>query len=249
MRILLVEDDELVSQALEKILLSQDYVVDIATNGELGWELVEAFAYDLIVLDIVLPKLDGIHLCRRLRESGYQIPVLLLTGQDSSTDKVMGLDAGADDYVVKPFEVTELLARIRVLLRRSSISGPVTLEWAHLRLDPGLCQVTYRDQLLTLTPKEYRLLELFLRNHNRVFSRSAILDHLWPYEQAPSEDAVTVHIKDLRKKLKQAGAPRDFIETVYGQGYRLKQLETDLNPTHLATNVSGGAHHPLRKEK
>ncbi len=238
MRILLIEDDELVSQALEKILLSQNYVVDIATNGEAGWEFVEAFAYDLIVLDIVLPKLDGIHLCRRLRDSGYQIPVLLLTAQDSSTDKVMGLDAGADDYVVKPFEVTELLARIRVLLRRSSVSTPVTLEWAHLCLDPGLCQVTYRDQLLTLTPKEYRLLELFLRNHYRVFSRSAILDHLWPCEQAPSEDAVTVHIKDLRKKLKQAGAPSNFIETVYGQGYRLKQLEAGLKPTHKLTKIA-----------
>jgi DNA-binding response OmpR family regulator/HPt (histidine-containing phosphotransfer) domain-containing protein len=225
MRILLVEDDELISKALEKILSGQNYMVDVATNGQMGWEFVEAFVYELIILDIVLPQLDGIRFCRRLREQGYQIPVLLLTAQNSSNDKVMGLDAGADDYVVKPFEMTELLARIRVLLRRSSTSTLVTLEWSKLCLDPSLCKVTYRDQPLHLTPKEYRLLELLLRNHHRVFSRSAILDHLWPYEQAPSEDAVTVHIKDLRRKLKKLGAPSDLIETVYGQGYRLKQQE------------------------
>jgi DNA-binding response OmpR family regulator len=238
MRILLVEDDELVSKALEKILFSQNYVADVATNGETGWELVEAFTYDLILLDIVLPKLDGIRFCQRLRESGYQIPVLLLTAQDSNNDKVMGLDAGADDYVVKPFEVTELLARIRVLLRRNSSSTPVTLEWSRLCLDPGLCRVTYDGQLLSLTPKEYRLLELLLRNHHRVFSRSAILDHLWPCDQAPSEDAITVHIKDLRQKLKRAGAPSDFIETVYGQGYRLKQTEVSLESKNLEPEQS-----------
>jgi DNA-binding response OmpR family regulator/HPt (histidine-containing phosphotransfer) domain-containing protein len=177
----------------------------------------------------VLPQLDGICFCRQLREQGYQIPVLLLTAQNSSNDKVMGLDAGADDYVVKPFEMTELLARIRVLLRRSRASTLVTLEWSKLCLDPSLCKATYGEQPLHLTPKEYRLLELFLRNQHRVFSRSAILDHLWPYEQAPSEDAVTVHIKDLRRKLKQLGAPGDLIETVYGQGYRLKQQE-DMEP-------------------
>lgn len=225
MRILVVEDDELISNALEKTLSGQNYIVDLANNGQIGWELVEAFIYDLIILDIVLPKLDGIRFCRQLRESGYQIPVLLLTAQDSSNDKVMGLDAGADDYVVKPFDLTELLARIRVLLRRSSACNPVMLQWGSLCFDPGLCKVTYEGQVLALTPKEYRLLELFLRNRHRVFSRSDILDHLWPSEQAPSEDAVTVHIKDLRQKLKRAGVSNSLIETVYGQGYRLKQHE------------------------
>ncbi|UBF24303.1 response regulator [Kovacikia minuta CCNUW1] len=224
MRILLVEDDALISKALEKILIDQHYVVDVATNGQMGWEFVEAFAYDLIVLDVVLPRLDGIRFCQRLRENGYHMPVLMLTAQSSSSDKVLGLDAGADDYVVKPFELSELLARIRVLLRRSSLSKPVALEWLDLRLDPGICEVTYRDRELHLTPKEYRLLELFLRNPHRVFSRSAILDHLWSSEEAPSEETVTVHIKDLRQKLKRVSAPTDLIETVYGQGYRLKQL-------------------------
>jgi DNA-binding response OmpR family regulator/HPt (histidine-containing phosphotransfer) domain-containing protein len=233
MRILVVEDDELISSALEKTLSGQNYIVDLANNGQIGWELVEAFIYDLVILDIVLPKLDGIRFCRQLRESGYQIPVMLLTAQNSSNDKVMGLDAGADDYVVKPFDLTELLARIRVLLRRSSACNPVILQWGSLCFDPGLCKVTYEGQTLSLTPKEYRLLELFLRNHHRVFSRSDILDHLWPSEQAPSEDAVTVHIKDLRQKLKRAGGSSNFIETVYGQGYRLKQYDESQEESSL----------------
>jgi DNA-binding response OmpR family regulator/HPt (histidine-containing phosphotransfer) domain-containing protein len=224
MRILVVEDDELIANALEKTLTGQNYIVDIANNGLTGWALI----YDLIILDIVLPQLDGIRFCRKLREGNYQIPVLLLTAQDSSNDKVMGLDAGADDYVVKPFDLTELLARIRVLLRRSnSTCIPAILKWRKLCFDPGLCQVTYEGQVLSLTPKEYRLLELFLRNRHRVFSRSDILDHLWPCEQAPSEEAVTVHIKDLRQKIKRVGGAGDFIETVYGQGYRLKQSKEE----------------------
>lgn len=120
MRILLVEDDECIYKPIEKVLDSQHYVVDVATDGQIAWELVTTFHYDLILLDVVLPKLDGIGLCQRLRTHDYQTPILLLTGQNSSTDKVMGLDAGADDYVVKPFEFPELLARIRVLLRRNS---------------------------------------------------------------------------------------------------------------------------------
>lgn len=222
MRILLVEDDECISKTLEKVLGSQHYVVDVATDGLLGWELVEAFTYDLILLDVILPKLDGIKLCQKLRSHNYQTPVLLLTAQNSSSDKVMALDAGADDYVVKPFDISELLARIRVLLRRrNSLILPV-LEWENLNLDPSSCEVTYRGNVLNLTAKEYRLLELFLRNGNLVLSRSAILEHLWSVEEAPKEDTVTAHIKGLRQKLTQAGAPTGLIETVYGLGYRLK---------------------------
>ncbi|WP_404784894.1 response regulator [Altericista sp. CCNU0014] len=237
MRILVVEDDELIANVLEKTLVGQNYIVDLADDGLAGWEFVEAFVYDLIILDIVLPKLDGICFCRKLRESNYHIPVLLLTAQDSSNDKVMGLDAGADDYVVKPFDLTELLARIRVLLRRSSACIPVALNWRNLCFDPALCKVTYEGQVLSLTPKEYRLLELFLRNRHRVFSRGEILDHLWPNEQAPSEEAVTVHVKDLRQKIKRAGGPGDFIETVYGQGYRLKQQEEDIAQIEASSQV------------
>lgn len=222
MRILIVEDDEYITTSLANILANEHYVVDVAADGQTGWELVEAFTYDLILLDVLIPKLGGIEFCQQLRSRGDQTPVLLLTAQNASTDKVKGLDAGADDYVVKPFEVSELLARIRVLLRRKDSLIPSVLKWENLRLDPSTRKVTYGYHLLSLTPTEYRLLELFLRSHHHVFSRSAILERLWPSEEAPSEDTITAHIKGLRHKLKQAGAPTDFIETVYGLGYRLK---------------------------
>ena len=226
MKILLVEDDKYIAKTLENILLNCHYVVDIASEGQLGWEFVKAFNYDLILLDVMLPKLNGIEFCKRLRSTGNQTPVLLLTAQNSSSKKVIGLDAGADDYVVKPFEISELLARIRALLRRKdSLTLPVW-EWENLCLDSRTHETTYNGQVLNLTPKEYRLLELFLRNSDRVLTRNIILDRLWGVEEAPSENTVTVHIKDLRRKLKQAGANADVIETVYGVGYRLKPLTT-----------------------
>ncbi|MEA5534257.1 response regulator transcription factor [Crocosphaera sp. XPORK-15E] len=223
MRILLVEDDERIATVLAASLKEQRYMVDVAEDGEKGWEFVEVLPYDLILLDVMLPKLDGISLCQRLRQAGYTTPVLMLTARDTSEDKVMGLDVGADDYVVKPFDLPELAARIRALLRRGNVSLQPVLEWEQLRLDPSIYEVNYADKPLHLTPKEYSLLELFLRNYNLVLSRSAILDHLWSLEDPPSEEAVKVHVKDLRKKLRKVGAPPDFIETVYGLGYRLKQ--------------------------
>lgn len=225
MRILLIEDDELIAEALVKALTEQHYAVDIATDGQAGWELAEAFAYDLILLDVMLPKLDGISLCCRWRSQGLRSPIILLTSQDSSTKKVMGLDAGADDYVVKPFDLQELLARIRALLRRGNSTTSPLLEWGKLRLDPSNFKVTYDEQALHLTPKEYSLLELFLRNRQRIFSCSAILDHIWSFEELPGEETVRSHMKGLRQKLKAAGVPKDPIETVYGVGYRLKSLE------------------------
>lgn len=139
------------------------------------------------MLDVMLPKLDGISLCRRLRSQGYQMPILLLTGRDSSHEKAIGLDAGADDYLVKPFDREELVARVRALLRRGTLTSTPVLEWGNLRFDPSSCEVTYGTRPLQLTPKEYSLLELFLRNSRRVFSCSAILDHLWSYESTPGE--------------------------------------------------------------
>jgi DNA-binding response OmpR family regulator len=225
MRILLVEDDNSLAQAVAAVLDAQHYVVDIAIDGQDGWELAEVCSYDLILLDVMLPKLDGISLCRKLRQQGYQMPILLLTAKDSRTDKVMGLDAGADDYVVKPFDFQELTARIRALLRRGNSSLPPILEWGSLRLDPSSCEVTYASQMLHITAKEFSILELFLRNSQRVFSRIAIIDHLWAADQdPPEENTIKSHIKSLRQKLKAAGANYDFIETVYGLGYRLKPL-------------------------
>lgn len=164
MKILLVEDDEQLTEALVEILTDkQYYTVDAVQDGETGWDFIEADAYDLIILDIMLPRLDGISLCQRLRQTGNKTPVLMLTARDLSSDRVMGLDVGADDYVVKPFDLPELLARIRALLRRGNTSLLPVLTWGDLALDPSHCQVTYQGQLLHLTPKEYGLLELLLR--------------------------------------------------------------------------------------
>ncbi|MFN6463312.1 MAG: response regulator transcription factor [Nostoc sp. DedVER02] len=223
MKILLVEDEYRIAKALAEVLIDQNYLVDIASDGQVGWEFAKAFPYDLIVLDLMLPKLDGITLCRQLRQEGYSIPILLLTAKDTSTDKVIGLDAGADDYVVKPFDLQELMARIRALLRRGITILPTVFEWEKLRLDPSNYEVTYNGQPVHLTPKEYQILELFLRHSHQVFNRNDILKHLWSFEEPPGEETIKVHIRSLRQKLKVAGANVDFIETIYGLGYRLKQ--------------------------
>ncbi|WP_166482257.1 response regulator transcription factor [Scytonema sp. UIC 10036] len=239
MRILVVEDDELIAKPLVQALSEQHYAVDIASDGEAGWECVEAFAYDLIVLDVGLPKLDGISLCRRVRSHGIHSPIILLTAQDSSTNKVAGLDAGADDYITKPFDLQELLARIRALMRRGGSALPPELQWENLRLDPSICEVQYNGTTLHLTPKEYSLLELFLRNPHRIFNCGAIIDHLWSFEEPPGEDTVRTHLKGLRMKLKKAGVTTDPIETVYGIGYRLKTLEEVKNKEIRGTKRRG----------
>jgi diguanylate cyclase (GGDEF)-like protein len=221
MRILLVEDDILIAKSLAQALMSQHYVVDIAADGQEGWEAATLANYDLLVLDVVMPKLNGFELCRRLRSQGTQTPILMLTTRDTSTDHIIGLDAGADDYVAKPFDLPELLARIRALLRRNRTALIPQLEWEHLQLDPNTCQVRYQGKLLHLTPKEYGLLELLLRNPQRIFSCSTLIDHLWSFEDPPTEETVRSHVKGVRQKLKTAGAP-DPIKTVYGMGYRLK---------------------------
>ncbi|MBE9178876.1 response regulator transcription factor [Oculatella sp. LEGE 06141] len=224
MKLLLVEDDERIADALVEDLTDQNYTIDVAHNGRSAWEMLDAFAYDLILLDVMLPEIDGITLCRELRSQRCDTPILMLTARDTISDKVMGLDAGADDYMVKPFDLEELSARIRSLLRRGGGSLPPIFEWGSLHLDPSSCEVSYDGQMLSLTPKEYSLLELFLRNNRRVFSSGQILERLWSYEEPPTEETVRSHIKGLRQKLKLAGAPTDLIETVHGLGYRLKQL-------------------------
>ncbi|PPJ63974.1 response regulator [Cuspidothrix issatschenkoi] len=228
MKILVIEDDELNAYGLTTILTNKNYAVEVATDGHTAWDLIETYDYDLILLDVILPKLDGISLCRKIRSSGRQVPILLLTGCDSSHEKAIGLDAGADDYVVKPFDPEELVARVRALLRRGNgISQPI-LTWGNLKLDPSSCEVAYNNNIVPLTPKEYGLLELFMRNHRRVFSCGMILEHLWSYEDTPGEEAVRTHIKGLRMKLRTVGAASDLIETVYGIGYRLRSYEEEV---------------------
>lgn len=226
MRILVVEDDPIIAQLIETILEQQKYAVDFATDGQMGLDLSDAYEYDAILLDVSLPKKDGISVCRQIRSQGNTVPILLLTALDSSADRTRGLDAGADDYLGKPFDPQELLARIRAILRRSHQPSTPILTWGNLQLDPVSTNVTYSDKLVLVTPKEYALLELFLRNNKRVFSCDAILDHLWSYGGTPSEEAIRTHIKGLRHKLKQAGAATDLIETVYGIGYRLKPVNS-----------------------
>ncbi|MFP4009884.1 MAG: response regulator [Spirulinaceae cyanobacterium] len=222
MRILLVEDDESFAAWLEAALTPQHYLIERARDGQAAWDLAEAFPYDLILLDWLLPKLTGLEFCRKRRQQGDRTPILLMTAQDSNAHKVAGLDAGADDYLVKPFAIEELLARIRALLRRGNSTLLNALAWGQLQLDPKSCQVTYAEKLLKLTAKEYELLELFLRNPNRIFSQSALLDRLWSFDDPPTEGAVRTQIKSLRQKIKKAGAP-EIIKTVYGLGYRLQE--------------------------
>jgi DNA-binding response OmpR family regulator len=222
MKILLVEDDESLIAILTKSLTSQHYVVDAVRDGEIAWTYLSTFDYDLIVLDIRLPKLDGITLCHCLRNEGITTPILLLTSQEDSLSKVEGLDAGADDYMVKPFDPSELLARIRALLRRGNnnvLSVPI---WQDLVLNPSTCEVRYQGEYLSLTTKEYDLLELLLHDRSHVLSTEEILDKLWSSEEFPAEATVRSHIRRLRQKLQDAGAPEDLIGTVRGRGYYLR---------------------------
>lgn len=236
MKILIVEDDQYVAKALSLILTNRNYVIEIAADGEEAWAFIKLFDYDLIILDISLPKLDGISLCRLIRSDGLQTPIMLLTALNCPHEKAIGLDAGADDYIVKPFDQEELTARVRALLRRGKIKSLPVLKWGNLQLDPKRYEVTYNQKLISLTPKEYALLELFLRNTHIVFNCSMILDHLWSYEDAPTEEAVRTHIKGLRMKLKAAGVPSNTIETVYGIGYRLNQPIKEKTPETLTVD-------------
>ncbi|MDJ0724426.1 MAG: response regulator [Prochloraceae cyanobacterium] len=228
MKILLVEDDKILAKTLSDNLNQHHYVVDTVADGESGWYYASNFTYDLILLDVLMPKLDGMTLCQRLRDRGYFTPIILLTAcYNTSVDKIKGLNAGADDYIIKPFDFQELIARIKAILRRDTQTLSPVLEWENLCLDPESLKVTYEDRIINLTPKQYGLLELFLRHQGRVFSPSAIIDSLWSSEEIPGEDSVRTHIKELRQKLKAAGVPQDAIATIYGQGYCLKPRSTN----------------------
>ncbi len=224
MKFLLVEDDPLLACAVEKTLAESYYVSDLATDGVAGYEMASAFAYDCILLDWALPKLDGIDLCHQLRRDGNYTPIILMTSRDAYADRVAGLDAGADDYLIKPFSFEELLARIRALLRRSEGLASPVLQWNDLCLDPSSSRVTYRGLRLALTPKEHSLLELFLRHPNRIFSLDNLLDKVWPFDESPGVGAVRTHMRGLRQKLRDAGLS-EVVETVYGLGYRLQTAE------------------------
>ena len=238
MRILLIDDDEQLINVLADKLVQQRYAVDVANTGEMGWEFVLLFNYDLVVLDWMLPDLEGISLCQQIRAEGYKMPILLLTARDRQNDKVIGLDAGADDYMVKPFDFDELTARIRALLRREATLTSPILHWQELSLDPKTHGVKHQDRLLPLTPKEYGLMELLMRHPQQVFSPAAIIDNLWAGEDPPGEEAVRTHVKGLRQKLKAVGMAKDTIKTIYGVGYRLKS-DNEAKPTSTQATDNG----------
>lgn len=226
MKILLVDDDESLTKGLTITLTTHHHTVDVAKDGEMAWTYGSTFEYDLMVFEVMLPKLDGISLCQRFRANGYDTPILLLTAEDSIAVKAQGLDAGADDYVVKPFDPVELMARIRALQRRSSGNPFPLLAWGALFLDPRTCEVTYNSQPVSLTTKEYEFLELLLRDSQYVFSSEELVDRLWSSEEFPSEATVRSHLRRIRQKLAAAGAPADFITTLHGRGYYLKAIAT-----------------------
>lgn len=223
MRILLVEDDIRLAETLAEALTDERYVVDIAADGKSGWHQAQSLDYDLMILDLMLPELDGISLCHRLRSHGFNLPILMLTACDTINDEINGLDVGADDYIVKPVDLQKLFARIRASLRRGNLSASPILAWGQLHLNPSTCEVGYGENPIHLTPKEYALLELLLRNGRRVLSRSVMIEHVWSLESPPEEHTVKVHIRSLRQKLKAAGANEDLIETVHSMGYRLNR--------------------------
>jgi OmpR-family two-component system manganese-sensing response regulator len=221
MRILLVDDEEELAQPLQRILTNQGYVVDSANSGDRGWELAQTGDYDLLILDWMMPEKSGVEICNELRQKGDNTPVLILTAKDTLDDRVMGLDSGADDYLVKPFELRELLARVRALLRRIPIaSEPNRLSYGDLELDRDN-QVVYREQIaIALTEREYQLLEHFMFHPNQLLSHEQISQHLWKEgEDVPTSNALAAQIKLLRRKIDR-DRPISLINTVYGKGYR-----------------------------
>ena len=221
MRVLVVEDEARMAGLLKRALQEEGHAVDIASDGPEGLWLAKENAYEAIVLDVMLPGLDGIQLCRRLRESGSWVPVLLLTARDSVGDRVRGLDAGADDYLVKPFSLLELAARLRALARRGDRPRPAVLAEGDLRLDPAAKRAWRAGTEVQLTPKEFALLELFLRHPGRVLTRSQIIEAVWDFAYDGGSNVVDQYVKYLRRKVDVPFGRHD-IETVRGMGYRLR---------------------------
>lgn len=220
-RILIIEDDPAILKLLQRGLTYEGYQVDIATDGRSGLNLARDRHPDLVILDWMLPGMDGLEVCRRLRTGG-SLPILMLTAKDTIQDRVQGLDAGADDYLVKPFNLDELLARMRALLRRTQTERIQIYKFADLRMDTSSRQVTRGERLVQLTAKEYELLELFLRHPRQVLTREVIFDRVWGYDFGGESNVLEVYIRYLRQKLEAENEPR-LIFTVRGVGYVLRE--------------------------
>lgn len=222
-RILIIEDDEAILTFLRRGLAYEGYQVETAEDGQMGLLMARDKTPDLVVLDWMLPGLDGLEVCRRLRTGGH-IPILMLTARDSVSDRIQGLDAGADDYMVKPFNLDELLARIRALLRRAKPDRPQIYEFSDLKLDTGTRQASREERVISLTAKEYELLELFLRHPRQVLTRERIYDDVWGYDFGGESNIIEVYVRYLRQKLEE-GKEFRLIHTVRGMGYVLREPE------------------------
>ncbi|HUA84298.1 MAG TPA: response regulator transcription factor [Bryobacteraceae bacterium] len=226
MQILVVEDERRMADLLEKTLQEEGHQVIVARNGREGFEIARDSPFDVIVLDLMLPGLDGLAIARKLRACRNQTPVLMLTARDAPADIVRGLDSGADDYLTKPFSIDILLARLRAVSRRGAIPRPVHLEIADLKLDPATRTVTRAGKILNLTPREYRLLELLMRHAGRVVSRNTILDSVWGFASDVNENTLEVFMRLLRGKVDRR-EPK-LIHTVRGFGYILRGPDAEL---------------------
>lgn len=224
MHILIVEDETRLANLLKRGLVEEGFAIDLAASGEEAIDWVTTVSFDVILLDIMLPGIDGLTVCRQLREMHDQTPILLLTARDSIPDRVAGLDAGADDYLIKPFAFSELTARIRALSRRPPLSVATILEAGDIRLDPATHGVCRSGHPVALTNKEFRILEYFMRNPNQVLTRRMIADQVWDYDFADASNVIDVHIRTLRQKLGDP-VPGSLIETIRGAGYRLRSSE------------------------
>jgi two-component system OmpR family response regulator len=221
MRVLVIEDDVPMAAALRRGLASEGVVVDIAGRGEDALWMAGATEFDAIVLDVMLPGIDGFETCRRLREDGVWAPIIMLTARDGVDDRVRGLDQGADDYLTKPFSLAELLARLRALVRRGGVRRPAVLEVGDLRLDPATRQVWRGEVEISLSPKEFALLETFMRRPGEVLSQFQLLEHAWSYDYENRSNVVEVYVRYLREKVDRPFGEQS-IETVRGAGYRLR---------------------------
>jgi heavy metal response regulator len=221
MRILVVEDEQKVASFIKKGLEEEGYAVDVAADGEEGLAMALACVHDLIILDIRLPKMDGLRVLQALRQDSVTAPVLLLTVRATIEDKVLGLDAGADDYLTKPFAFQELVARVRALLRRRAEADPTVLQIGDLHLDAARRTVSRGGERIDLTPREFTLLDYFMRNPGRVLTRTMIAEHVWDYSFDTSTNIIDVYVNYLRKKI-DAGQSSKLLHTVRGVGYVLK---------------------------
>lgn len=222
-QILIIEDDEGIVNVLKRGLTYEGYQVDIAYNGESGLVAARTYHPDLVLLDLMLPGIDGIEVCQRLRAAG-DTAILILTARDDVQDRIHGLDSGADDYVIKPFELTELLARVRALLRRTNQDRLPVLTFADLSLDTATRQASRQGRVIDLTAKEYDLLELFLRHPRQVLERGLIFDRVWGYDFGGESNVLDVYIRYLREKLESNNEPR-LLQTARGVGYVLRESD------------------------